>query len=39
MRRVKDSIGVSVEVRLEDPGTLPRSEGKLQRVRDLRGST
>ncbi|WP_322937982.1 phenylacetate--CoA ligase PaaK [Nocardioides bizhenqiangii] len=39
VRRVKDSIGVSVEVRLEEPGALPRSEGKLQRVRDLRAST
>ncbi len=39
VRRVKDSIGVSVEVRVENPGTLPRSEGKLQRVRDLRASS
>jgi phenylacetate-CoA ligase len=33
---VKDGIGVSVEVRVVDPQTLPRSEGKLQRLRDLR---
>jgi phenylacetate-CoA ligase len=33
---VKDSIGVSVEVLVVDPETLPRSAGKLQRLRDLR---
>jgi phenylacetate-CoA ligase len=33
---VKDSIGVSVEVLVVDPQTLPRSAGKLQRLRDLR---
>jgi phenylacetate-CoA ligase len=33
---VKEGVGVSVEVRIEDPGTLGRSAGKLQRVKDLR---
>jgi phenylacetate-CoA ligase len=33
---VKDSIGVTVEVLVVDPETLPRSAGKLQRLRDLR---
>jgi phenylacetate-CoA ligase len=33
---VKEGVGVSVEVRIEDPETLERSAGKLQRVRDLR---
>jgi phenylacetate-CoA ligase len=33
---VKDGIGVSVEVLVVDPQTLPRSVGKLQRLRDLR---
>ncbi|WP_345069409.1 phenylacetate--CoA ligase PaaK [Leifsonia kafniensis] len=35
-QRIKTHIGSSVEVRLEEPGVLPRSEGKLQRVYDLR---
>ena len=35
-QRIKTHIGSSVEVRLEEPGALPRSEGKLQRVYDLR---
>jgi len=35
-RAVKEGVGVSVDVRIEDPGTLERSTGKLQRVRDLR---
>lgn len=34
---VKDRIGTSVAVRLVQPGHLPRSEGKLKRVYDLRG--
>ena len=34
--RIKEHIGSSVAVRLEEPGTLPRSEGKYQRVYDLR---
>lgn len=33
---VKERIGTSVAVRLIEPGHLPRSEGKLQRVYDLR---
>ena len=35
-RAVKDGVGVTVEVRIEDPDTLERSAGKLQRVKDLR---
>ena len=35
-RAVKVRIGTSVEVRMEEPGTLPRSEGKYRRVYDLR---
>ena len=34
--RVKERIGTSVDVRLIEPGHLPRSEGKLKRVYDLR---
>jgi phenylacetate-CoA ligase len=33
---VKDGVGVTVEVRIEDPDTLERSAGKLQRFKDLR---
>jgi phenylacetate-CoA ligase len=35
-RYVKDAIGASVEVRVVDPETLPRSVGKLQRLVDHR---
>ncbi|RZU65128.1 phenylacetate-CoA ligase [Microterricola gilva] len=35
-QRIKTHIGSTVEVRLEEPGTLPRSEGKFKRVYDLR---
>ena len=35
---IKQYIGATVRVVVEEPGTLPRSEGKLQRVRDLRVS-
>nr|WP_218869145.1 phenylacetate--CoA ligase PaaK [Leifsonia psychrotolerans] len=35
-RLVKEQIGCTVTVRLDEPGTLPRSEGKLKRVYDLR---
>lgn len=35
-RHVKDRIGSSVEVRIVEPGHLPRSEGKLRRFYDLR---
>jgi phenylacetate-CoA ligase len=35
-QRIKVHIGSTVQVRLEEPGTLPRSEGKYKRVYDLR---
>ncbi len=35
-RRIKDGIGSTVEVVLAAPGELPRSEGKLKRLYDLR---
>ncbi len=34
--RIKEFVGSSVAVKLEEPGTLPRSEGKYKRVYDLR---
>ncbi|HWE46794.1 MAG TPA: phenylacetate--CoA ligase PaaK [Caulobacteraceae bacterium] len=34
--QIKSMIGLSVEVRVLDPGTIARSIGKAQRVRDLR---
>ncbi|MCY4518246.1 MAG: phenylacetate--CoA ligase [Acidimicrobiaceae bacterium] len=34
---VRQRIGIAVEVRTVEPGGIPRSEGKAQRVRDLRG--
>ncbi|MGQ7310721.1 phenylacetate--CoA ligase PaaK [Microbacterium arabinogalactanolyticum] len=34
--RIKTHVGSSVAVRLEEPGALPRSEGKYKRVYDLR---
>ncbi|MDQ4213627.1 phenylacetate--CoA ligase PaaK [Microbacterium capsulatum] len=34
--RIKQSIGTSVDVRIEEPGSLPRSEGKYKRLYDLR---
>jgi len=36
VRRVKERIGTSVTVSLAEPGALPRSEGKLRRLYDLR---
>jgi phenylacetate-CoA ligase len=33
---VRDMIGISIEARVADPGTLERSAGKAARVRDLR---
>ena len=33
---LKNMIGISSDVRVEDPGSLERSGGKAQRVRDLR---
>lgn len=35
-QRIKVSIGTTVDVRVEEPGILPRSEGKYKRVYDLR---
>ena len=37
VERVKVHIGSSVEVAIVAPGSLPRSEGKLKRLYDLRG--
>lgn len=34
--RIKTHVGSSVAVHLEEPGSLPRSEGKCKRVYDLR---
>jgi phenylacetate-CoA ligase len=34
--RIKGLIGISVEIALHDPGGMARSQGKAQRVRDLR---
>lgn len=34
--RIKTHVGSSVAVHLEEPGSLPRSEGKYKRVYDLR---
>ena len=34
---VRQRIGIAVEVRTVEPESIPRSEGKAQRVRDLRG--
>ena len=34
--RIKEIIGISVDVQLRDPGSLERSAGKAVRVRDLR---
>jgi phenylacetate-CoA ligase len=35
-QRIKVHVGSTVAVELEEPGTLPRSEGKYKRVYDLR---
>jgi phenylacetate-CoA ligase len=35
-QRIKVHIGTTVDVQLEEPGALPRSEGKYKRVYDLR---
>jgi phenylacetate-CoA ligase len=35
-RRIKDRLGVSALVTIEEPGTIERSQGKAKRVRDLR---
>jgi phenylacetate-CoA ligase len=34
--RVKSTVGITVEVVVQPPGSLPRSQGKAVRVRDLR---
>jgi phenylacetate-CoA ligase len=36
IRRIKETIGTRLEISVVDPGTLPRSEGKLKRLYDLR---
>jgi len=35
-RRVRETIGLAIEVTVLAPGALPRSEGKAKRVVDLR---
>jgi phenylacetate-CoA ligase len=35
-QRIKQHIGTTVDIVLEEPGVLPRSEGKYKRVYDLR---
>ena len=35
-QRVKSVIGISAEVRVQEPGSVPRSEGKAKRLIDLR---
>jgi phenylacetate-CoA ligase len=35
-QRIKVHVGSTVAVQLEEPGALPRSEGKYKRVYDLR---
>jgi phenylacetate-CoA ligase len=32
-----DTLGISVDVELVEPGTIPRSEGKAVRIKDERG--
>ena len=34
--RVKEIVGVSITAEVVEPGAIPRSAGKAQRVRDLR---
>jgi len=36
-KRIKDMIGISAAINVKDPGDVARSEGKAQRVIDLRG--
>jgi len=38
VRVVKDSIGVTVQAKVVDPGTLERSTGKMRRVIDERST-
>jgi phenylacetate-CoA ligase len=35
-QRIKNMVGLSVEVRVAEPGGVPRSEGKAKRIIDLR---
>jgi len=35
-KRIKDTVGISAEIRVAAPGEVPRSEGKAQRVVDNR---
>jgi|GEM_PF-1226442 len=35
-QRIKSVIGISAEVRVMEPGSVPRSEGKAKRLIDLR---
>jgi phenylacetate-CoA ligase len=37
-RRVKDSVGVTVDVEVLDPDGLERSLGKAKRIEDKRGA-
>jgi phenylacetate-CoA ligase len=37
MRELDDVLGISVDVELVEPGTIPRSEGKAVRIKDERG--
>jgi phenylacetate-CoA ligase len=39
IKRIKDTIGVNVEVIVGDPNSVERSQGKAQRVIDLRSKT
>ena len=36
IKNIKDIIGISVQVTFKEPGSIERSEGKAQRVLDLR---
>ena len=36
MRRIKQALGVTVQVKVGAPGSVPRSEGKAVRVIDHR---
>ncbi len=37
--RIKSLVGISCEVEIKKPGEMPRTEGKSQRVLDLRNQT
>jgi phenylacetate-CoA ligase len=37
-RRLKENIGITAEVDVVEPGTIERSQGKAQRVLDLRST-